>query len=82
MGIQVNGFRENILIVTFVAFDKQEEKHFFDSTIEQASNFIWKNICPTAVILFADEYRVEKHTSISVKKKKLNDVELEKMYKK
>jgi len=82
MGIQTNGFRENILVITFVAFDNQEEKHFFDATVEQASNYIWKHICPTAVILFADEYAIEKHTAISVKKKKLSDVELEKMYKK
>lgn len=82
MGIQVNGFRENILIVTFVAYDKQDEKHFFDCTIEQASNYIWKNICPTAVIMFADEYAIEKHSSIPVKKKKLTDSEHEKIIKK
>ena len=82
MGIQTNGFREKILIITFVAYQKQDEKYFFDATVEQASNFIWKNICPTAVILFADEYAIEKHLSVPVKKKKLSDVELEKMYKK
>lgn len=76
MATQANGFREQILIVTFVAMQKQHEEHFFDTTIEQASKFIWKNICPTAVILYADEYVIETHKAIVVKKKKLDDNEL------
>ena len=75
-----NGFRERITVVTFVAMQKQSEQFFFDATIEQASDLIWKQF-PTAVIIYADEYILTGHKSVSVSKKKLTDNELQKFYK-
>lgn len=75
-------FRRTLVEVTFVAYDKQQVEYFWDVTKEQACNYIWKNILPTAIILFAWEYNIESARQISVEKKKLTDEELIKFYKK
>ncbi len=75
-------FRENILVVDFVAYGKQDTKLFFDTEIEQASKLIWRTICPTAVILYAWQYKIETATQCKVEKRKLTDDELENQYKK
>lgn len=80
MGIRANGFRERITVVTFIAMQKQSEQYFFDATIEQATELIWKQF-PTAVIIYADEYVLAGHKNISISKKKLTDQELQKFYK-
>lgn len=76
-------YRKSLIVVDFVAYGgKQQTEFFFDSTYEQASNFIWDKICPTAVVLFAWEYRIDEAIQLKLKKKKLSDEELEKRYKK
>lgn len=75
-------YRERILEVTFQAYDKTKVEFFYDSNIEQASNYIWKNICATAVILYAWEYHLNNPKQIKIEKKKVNDEELNKLYKK
>ena len=39
-----------ILKVEFKAFDKPAKEYFEDVELEQALNYIWKNICHTAEI--------------------------------
>jgi len=80
MGLKANGFRERIIVVTFIAMQKQSEQFFFDATIEQASELIWKQF-PTAIIIYADEYVLSDHKNKSIAKKKLTDSELQKFYK-
>lgn len=72
---------QKITIVEFMAYDKKQDKHFFDATPEQCSNYIWKNICHTAVILSITEYPPVEPVCVYGFKKKLSDEELQKMYK-
>ena len=74
-------FREKLLVVDFVAFDKQRTEFFFDATFEQACEYIWSKLCPTAHILFAWQYGVVEPVQIKIKKAKLTDDELNKKYK-
>lgn len=70
-----------ITIVEFKAYDKTSDKHFFDATPEQCSQFIWKYICATAVIVTITEYGNLAPACIYGFKKKLTDEELAKLYK-
>lgn len=81
MAKKAEEYRKQLMVVDFVAFGKQDTKYFFDTTVEQASKYIWKNICPTAVILFAWDYGVSDPKQKNIEKRKLNDTELQKMYK-
>ena len=72
---------KKLTIVEFRAYDKNCDKHFFDATPEQCQNFIWKNICATAVITTITEYPTDSPNCIFGFKKKLSDEELTKLYK-
>lgn len=74
-------YRKTLIVVDYVAFGKQHTSFFFDANLEQASNSIWRDICPTAVILFAWHYGIENPVQLKVSKKKLSDDELAKAYK-
>lgn len=75
-------YRETLIVIDCVIFDKQDTQFFFDTTYEQAVNFIWDKICPTATILYAWEYGLIEPKQISIPKRKLTDAELSKRYKK
>lgn len=76
---------EKILKVEFKAFDKPAKEYFEDVELEQALNYIWKNICHTAEIKSAVTYYIsgedfpKQHYGF---KKKLTDEELQKLLKK
>lgn len=80
--MQAEKFREKLLVVTFLAFGQTTERNefFFDCTIEQGCNLVWK-ICPTAIILYAWEYGLTEPIQHSIMKKKLSDEELSKFNK-
>lgn len=82
MSVLEKSFRECITEVSFVAFNKQEQQFFFDSTPEQCCNFIWDKTCPTAIIVYINEYAVEQYKPVHSFKKKLTDIELARKYKK
>lgn len=73
-------YRETLIVIDFVAYDKQKTEFMFDCTYEQAVNHIWKNVCATAVILFAWQYGLHEPVQIKIGKKKLTDEELNKAY--
>ncbi len=77
-----NKYRETLIVIDCIIFDKQDTKFFFDTTYEQAVNHIWNNICPTAIIMFAWQYSIHESVAINIKKKKLSDDELNAKYKK
>ena len=52
-------FYKTITIVEMKAFDREMQEHFVDSTSEQCTNYIFKNICETAVIKSVTEYIIE-----------------------
>jgi hypothetical protein len=75
-------YRETLIVIDCVIFDKQQTKFFFDTTYEEAVNYIWDSVCPTALILYAWQYSVHNPIAINIKKKKLTDQELSDKYKK
>ncbi len=76
MPFEPEHFREQLLVIDFVAYGKQAQHFFFDTTYEQATKFIWKEICPTAHILFAFQYGLHEPVRMKIKKSKLTDAEL------
>lgn len=77
-----NKYRETLIVIDCIIYDKQETQFFFDITYEQAVNYVWDKICPTAIILFAWQYGIHDAVAINIKKKKLSDEELSNKYKK
>jgi len=75
-------FRSTLVEINFVAFGQSRHRteFLYDVTIEQASDYVWK-ICPTAVILYAWEYKLEAPKQLVIPKKKLTDDELAKFNK-
>jgi hypothetical protein len=66
-----NAVPQSLTIVEFKAYDKNMDKHFFDATPEQCSEYIWKNICATAVITSITEYPTENPNCVYNFKRKL-----------
>lgn len=75
-------FRRTLVEINFVAFgqDRHRTEFYYDCTIEQASEAVWK-ICPTAVILYAWQYGLHEPVQLQISKKKLSDDELAKFQK-
>jgi hypothetical protein len=51
-------FHEKITVVEMRAFDRPMQEHFFDKEPEQITDYIFKNICDTAVIKNITEYTI------------------------
>lgn len=77
-----NKYRETLIVIDCIIFDKQDTKFFFDTTYEQAVNYIWDKVCYTAVIKDAWQYGVIEPVKIKITKSKLTDDELNKKIKK
>lgn len=76
MGHQAESFHEQITVIDFIAYRKQATEYFFDATPDQCSKHIWDKICPTALIIYINVYKIEQHQAIFGFKKKLTENEL------
>lgn len=60
-------FVRSITIVSFRAWDNDHEEHYFDMTVKQATNFIFKHVCATALIKSVHVYQIAEDGIANVK---------------
>lgn len=76
MSHKAESFHEQIITIDYIAYDMQQTSFFFDATPEQCCQYIWDKVCPTALIIYINIYKIEQHQPVFGFKKKLTDNEL------
>lgn len=62
-------YYQKITVVEFRAFDQFHSEHFYDAEPAQITEYIFKNICPTAVIISIIEYPITERKRLTGFKK-------------